>query len=168
MNRDTSIVAQALAKSIIEAVPRSEWAQARVDALRLYQDLLHAVADLDQRMDGGRPGGQAPAPTIQQPAADPGPPKRAQGPAAGATAPPAGGNRYTVKARSGKSTTANARLCLQDQGGTEEWVGFRGADARVAMQLDNGMDVTCTVERRGEWLNGSDLRRALAESDIPF
>ena len=154
MNRETTIIGQALAKSVIENVPREAWSDAGREAVALYRQICDDVSGADTGGGGGH------APAVQQ-AAPSGATKR---PPAAAAAPDA--SRYTIKARSGKSTDANARLCLQDTGGAEQWVGFRGADARVAMQLQNGDDVTCQIERRGEWLNGSNLKRHIA--DIPF
>lgn len=151
MDRDTSITAQALAKSVIESTPRTEWNEAGRDALRLYRDL---VAGLQ-----ASPGSTAPAPA-----------SRPSAPAASAPASPpaadarAGGSLYTVAAVSPKNSPKNARLCLVDPGGAEAWVGFRGADAGVACQLRKGDDVKCHVERSGEWLNGSNLRRHYADT----
>ena len=154
-NREQSIVAQALAKSVIESTNRPEWIDAGRDALRLYRDLLAGLA--------ASPGSTAPAPTAS-PSVSP------SAPAASAPAPPpgadarSGGSLYTVVAVSRKNSSRNARLCLVDPGGAESWVGFRGGDAVIACQLQKGDDVTCYVERKGEWLNGSNLRRHYGEA----
>lgn len=138
MERDTHIAAQALAKAVIGAVPPERWQEAGAQAVELFQSIGARLGTTTNEAAHTRAAAGSGAPS-------PGP-------------PPEGGSLYTVKARSGKSNDKHARLCLQDPGGAEHWVGFRGQDARTACQIPNGADVTCQIERSGEWLNGSNLR----------
>lgn len=152
MERDLSITAQALTKSVVESTPRAEWLAAIADAVAVYRTAYEQLGG-SPSAPGGTSAPTAP-PTTHNPSAP-----SAPRPASPTGADAVGGGLYTVVAVSPKNSNRHARLCLADPGGAESWVGFRGSDAGLACSLAKGDDVTCHVERDGQWLNGSNLRR---------
>ena len=143
-NRDQSITAQALVKSIIESVPVEGWAEAAERAVGLYRMVYdHLGDDFADSSQGSGPGG-----------------------ATASSAPTPGA--YLVKGSNASKNGEGWRLLLAgdhpELGDSGTWIGVSPWDKtlRVAQTLEPGDQVKCKVERSscGRYVNATQVARA--------
>ena len=143
-NRDQSITAQALVKSIIESVPVEGWADAAERAVGLYRMVYDRLGDdFANSSQGSGPGG-----ATASPASTPG--------------------AYLVKGSNANKNGDGWRLLLAgdhpELGDSGTWIGVspweRSLD--VARTLQAGDQVACKIQRSkcGRYLNASQVARA--------
>ena len=143
MNRDSSIIAQCILKTIVPHFPPAEWTSRGDQALQLYRQLerflSESATDADSSLSGQQPQG-------------------------GSTASPGGApGGFVVRQAKRNSSNNGQRILLAGDHpgfkGGEGWVGFLDWQNRAGVHktVQPGETVTCDIEVDGNWLNGTNL-----------
>jgi len=143
MNRDSSIIAQCILKTIVPHFPPAEWTSRGDQALQLYRQLERFLSESASDADSSLSGMSSQGGSTTHPGGAPG--------------------AFVVRQtqRNGKNSGQRILLVGDHPGfkGGEAWVGFldwqnqAGAHKRV----QPGETVTCDIEVDGNWLNGTNL-----------